>query len=488
MSDSFAALLEGHAPDTPVDAALVREANKETKDSVLIVLDDDPTGTQSVADLPVLTSWEPEDFEWGFSTGKPAIYVMTNSRSLAPDDAKTINEEVVSAAFQATHKFPDLTIRFVSRSDSTLRGHFPLEPYTLADAVQAETGIDVDGIILVPAFAEAGRVTIGGIHYAGSVRDGFTPVGETEFAKDATFGYASSSLAKWIEEKTNGETPASDVIAIDLDTLRTDPKKTVALLRSAQKRQPIICDSVTEDDLRLLALALNEAEASGSNFLYRVGPPFVRARIGQDVHAPLTVEEVDASRHGGATSRGGLIVIGSHVALTTHQLEYLRDDLNPTEYEIDVQKILDEGCCDEHINAIVDQVVTKLTTEHVVVRTSRNLVRGTDGASSLEISRQVSSAVVAVVQGIICRVRPRFVIAKGGITSSDVASKGLGIKHARVIGPMLPGIVSLWSGENEPSRGIPYIVFAGNVGDETSLSAVVRKLSEQMLNTKGDQR
>lgn len=478
MSESLNALLDGYAPDVTVDAATVRAANREAKAPVLIVLDDDPTGTQSVANLPVLMSWEPEDFEWGFSTGKPAIYVMTNSRSLAPDDAKRINEEVVKAAYQATQKFPDLTIRFVSRSDSTLRGHFPLEPYTLADAVQDETGVDVDGIVVIPAFADAGRITIGGVHYAGSTRDGFTPVGETEFAKDATFGYASSNLAQWIEEKTGGQTPASSVIAINLTTLRTDTEKTVEMLRSAQKRQPIICDSVTEDDLRLLALALNEAEASGSTFLYRVGPPFVRARIGQDVHAPLTVEEVNASRHGGDMTRGGLIVIGSHVALTTRQLDYLRDDLSPAEYEIDVQKILDENNRTEHIHSIIDQAVEKLTKEHVIVRTSRKLVRGTDGASSLKISRQVSAAVVAVVQGIIARVRPRFVIAKGGITSSDVASKGLGIKQAQVIGPMLPGIVSLWSGENEPSRGIPYIVFAGNVGDETSLSAVVQKLSQ----------
>ena len=68
-------------------------------------------------------------------------------------------------------------------------------------------------------------------------------------------------------------------------------------------------------------------------------------------------------------------------------------------------------------------------------------------------------------------------IAKGGITSSDVATKGLSIRHATVIGPMLPGIVSLWSGQDGPAQGIPYIVFAGNVGDETSLAEVAEKLT-----------
>ena len=174
---------------------------------------------------------------------------------------------------------------------------------------------------------------------------------------------------------------------------------------------------------------------------------------------------------------GGLIVIGSHVDLTTRQLNYLRDNVELEEYEIDVQKILDDNARDSHIADVINSAISGLDNGHVVVRTSRKLVRGNDGASSLEISRRVSAAVVDVVRGIVGRTTPRFVIAKGGITSSDVASKGLGIRRATVIGPMLPGIVSLWSGQNEPARGIPYIVFAGNVGNETSLAAVVEKLS-----------
>lgn len=478
MSKTLSVLVDGYAAPVSVDAARVRQANEQVAAPVLVVLDDDPTGTQSVSDLPVLTSWEPEDLEWGFKTGKPAIYVMTNSRSLSPENAEKINREVVESAFEAAKKFDNLSISFVSRSDSTLRGHFPLEPNVLADSVKAETGEDVDGIVVIPAFADAGRITVGGIHYAGSEAEGFTPVGETEFAKDATFGFKSSAMAEWIEEKTQGDVRAEDVISIDLTTLRTNHEGVVAKLRSAKNRQPIICDSVTEDDLRLLALALNDAEKAGSTFLYRVGPPFVRARIGQDEHPPLTVEEVNASRKGAETTPGGLVVIGSHVDLTTRQLNYLREDLELQEYEIDVQKILDEDTRDQHVAQIVDNAVSDLQNGHVVVRTSRKLVRGTDGASSLEISRRVSAAVVDVVRGIVAKARPRFVIAKGGITSSDVASKGLQIKQATVIGPMLPGIVSLWSGENEPARGIPYIVFAGNVGDETSLSAVVQKLSK----------
>lgn len=477
MAKTLSELLEGHAQAVSVATQEVRDANSKASSPVLVVLDDDPTGTQSVADLPVLTAWSPEDLEWGFQTGKPAIYVMTNSRSHSAEDAERINVEVVEASFEAAKKFPGLRISFVSRSDSTLRGHFPLEPNVLADSVKKETGSDVDGIVVIPAFADAGRITVDGIHYAGSNETGFTPVGETEFARDATFGFKSSALAEWIAEKTEGAVSPDQVISIDLTTLRTDLDAVVSKLRSAKNRQPIICDSVTEDDLRLLSLALNKAEESGSRFLYRVGPPFVRARIGQDPKAPLTKEEVDQSRQGRTTAKGGLIVIGSHVDLTTRQLNHLRDDLKLSEYEIDVQKILDDETRESHLSEIVKNAISDLENDHVVVRTSRKLVRGADGATSLEISRRVSSAVVDVVRGIVQDITPRFVIAKGGITSSDVASKGLEIRRATVVGPMLPGIVSLWSGENDPARGIPYIVFAGNVGDETSLSEIVKKLS-----------
>ncbi len=173
---------------------------------------------------------------------------------------------------------------------------------------------------------------------------------------------------------------------------------------------------------------------------------------------------------------GGLIVVGSHVSMTTRQLDALRERRTPTELEIDVAQVLGEGR-DAHLDAVVEQAIRGLATGNVVVRTSRTLVTGADAQSSLALSRAVSTAVVEVVQRILAASKPRFVSAKGGITSSDVASRGLGIKRAFVRGPMLPGIVSLWEPMDGPAQGIPYIVFAGNVGGPESLADVVDKLS-----------
>lgn len=476
MTVTLSELLRDHPATVEVTAQEVAEARAAAGErTVYVVLDDDPTGTQSVADLPVLTAWEVADFTWAFGTGKPAVYVMTNSRSLAPRDAERINREVVAAALEAAG---DLPVSFVSRSDSTLRGHFPLEPITIADAITAAGGAPVDGIVIVPAFGDAGRITVDGVHYAGGAQQGYVPVGETEFARDATFGYQASSLAQWVAEKSGGDIPASSVLTIDLTCLRSDHAASVEILRSARNGQVIVPDIVVEDDLRLLSLALIEAEAAGSHFIYRVGPPFPRARIGQAVHAPLTVDEINASRGDVEVARGGLIMIGSHVDLTTRQLADLREHAHPVELEIEVAKVIDAAQRDEHLAAVSAQAAAALHEGNVVVRTSRTLVTGVDGDDSLSISRRVSDAVVEVVQRILAANPPRFVVAKGGITSSDVATRGLGFRHAEVVGPMLPGIVSLWSGQDGPAAGIPYIVFAGNVGDEHSLLAVVDKLTQ----------
>jgi uncharacterized protein YgbK (DUF1537 family) len=476
------------------------EAKSASAPRILVVLDDDPTGTQSVADLPVLTRWEVADLTWAFNhrlngRRQDAVYVLTNTRSLDPAEAAARNEEVVRNALAAAALETDgsgasgsgLRLGFVSRSDSTLRGHYPLEPDTIAAAVAAATGEVTDGVVIVPAFPDAGRVTIGGVHYmrgTGEDAGKLTPVAETEFARDASFGFANSELAKYVEEKSGGRFPADSVIVLDLNIIRAagadgDPhvsaKAIADAIESATDSTPIVADIVTENDLRALALGLEEAERRGKKLLYRVGPPFVRGRIGQEIRAELSGEEAYAGLT--PSDAGGLIVVGSHVGVTTRQLRALVEQHSAARIvEIDVERLLGGGS-EEYLDGIVRTVAEALRSADVILHTSRLLIKTDDAAASLRIARTVSAAVVAVVNRTLKTFPPRFVIAKGGITSSDVAAHGLEIRHAIVRGPMLPGIVSLWEPVDGPAKGIPYIVFAGNVGDDQSLAQVTRKLS-----------
>lgn len=455
-----------------VDPADVAAALNRT----LVVLDDDPTGTQSVADLPVITGWSVDDLAWALFTGAGAVYVMTNSRSLDPADAERVNVEVVTNALAAAERV-GRRVAFVSRSDSTLRGHFPVEPATIADLLE-RAGTRVDGIVLSPAFPDAGRITVHGTHYAGAAATGFVPVGETEFADDKTFGYTASALPAWVEEKTAGAVRADDVIVIDLAALRTDEDAVVAALSAARNRAPIAVDCVEENDLLLLARALQRAEDAGSTFVYRVGPPFVRARIGQLPRAPLTAAEARPADFAPESDAvGGLVVVGSHVGLTGRQVDALRAATATPEIVLDVPSVLDPARRDAHVLAVAERAAETLGDGNAVVRRGGAFVAGRDAEESLDFARRVSAAVVEVVQRIVAARCPRFVIAKGGITSSDVASRGLGMSRALVRGPMLPGIVSLWEPQDGPAAGVPYIVFAGNVGDDDSLARVVTTLN-----------
>ncbi|MDR6414457.1 four-carbon acid sugar kinase family protein [Pseudarthrobacter sulfonivorans] len=500
-------LLAAFPAEVRIPARLVADAvaasSAETP-RMLVVLDDDPTGTQSVADLPVLTRWDVEDFIWAFGQAKPAVYVLTNTRSLDPAEAAARNEEVVRNALAAASGTDSgLRLGFVSRSDSTLRGHYPLEPDVIAATVAEVSGEATDGVVMVPAFPDAGRVTISGVHYTrgtGNDAGKLTPAAETEFAKDASFGYANSELAKYVEEKSKGRFAAGSVIVLDLNIIRAgaasagtaenpdgDPAVSAVIsahaiadaIEPATNSTPIVADIVTENDLRALSLGLEEAERRGKKLLYRVGPPFGRARIGQEIRTELSGAEAYAGNT--PSEAGGLIVVGSHVGVTTRQLKALTEQHSAARIvEIDVEKLLaaeTETAADVYLNQTVDTVVEALRGGDVIVHTSRLLIKTDDAAESLRIARTVSAAVVAVVNRTLKTFPPRFVIAKGGITSSDVAAHGLEIRHAIVRGPMLPGIVSLWEPVDGPAKGIPYIVFAGNVGDDQSLADVTRKLS-----------
>lgn len=481
-------LLAAYPAEVNVPAELV-SAKVAASNRALIVLDDDPTGTQSVAGLPVLTRWDVADFDWVFGHQidgalAKAVYVLTNTRSLDPAEAQARNQEIVVNAL-ASARHAGISVGFVSRSDSTLRGHFPLEPDTIAATLSAENAGSIDGVVIVPAFPDAGRITIGGVHYTRGEHGSLIPVADTEFAKDASFSFSHSSLADYVEEKSHGRIPAARVITLDLPLIRrgtpeAGAKAIADALDPATDSTPIVVDAVTENDLRVLALGLEESERRGKSFIYRVGPPFVRARIGQEIHAPLATEEIfHADRTVPAGSaRGGLIVVGSHVGVTTRQLKALTEAHSSARIvEIDVEKLLsDDGA--SQVSDVVREIARALATGDVIVHTSRLLIKSDDAAASLKIARAVSAAVVDVVNQTLKSTPPRFVIAKGGITSSDVAAHGLEIRHAIVRGPMLPGIVSLWEPVDGPAAGIPYIVFAGNVGDDQSLAAVTRKLSD----------
>jgi uncharacterized protein YgbK (DUF1537 family) len=164
------------------------------------------------------------------------------------------------------------------------------------------------------------------------------------------------------------------------------------------------------------------------------------------------------------------------VPKTTEQLGRLLAGGKIRSFEVSVSKLLDDSLRNGEISAITRGAEAALAAgEDAVIFSSRDLVTGVTPAESLQISEQVSRALVAIVQGL--GTRPRYLVAKGGITSSDVATQGLGIRRATVLGQVLPGVPVWIPGRESRFPGLSYIVFPGNVGGADSLLELINSLS-----------
>jgi len=437
------------------------------------VLDDDPTGVQSVHGVPVLTTWTVDDLRWALTQPSPTFYILTNSRSFPEEEAVALNREIArNLSVAATDSGTDFDV--VSRSDSTLRGHYPAETDALAEALR-EGGRRPDGLIICPAFFEAGRITVDDVHWVR--QDGeLVPAGQTEFAADHSFGYRSSDLKAWVEEKTGGRFDASEVPSVGLADLREGgPERVASILGGLEDGWPVVVNAVSYEDLDVFVLGLLAAEARGKRFLYRTGPSFVRARGGITEPRILGPEDLYRER---PKEGHGLVLVGSYVPTTTRQLEAALALDGVRGVEMSVPRLLEPGSREDELGRVVEEVNGSLASSEVAVYTSRLLVTAGAGLSNFEIGASVSGALVEVMRRVDRSLPLSFVVAKGGITSSDIATKGLEVRRAEVAGPLLPpGIVPVWILPDENDfPGLPYVIFPGNVGGPDSLARAIEVL------------
>ena len=439
-------------------------------DRRLLILDDDPTGSQCVAGIDVAFDLDPAIPVGVLEEPGSACFVLTNTRALDEQEAVALNRRVLAGVLDGG--VPASGLHVVSRSDSTLRGHVIAEPVAIADELAAR-GIDVDAFVLCPAMLEAGRFTEGDVHYA-TVDGEAVEVAETDFARDATFGFTSSDLRAFLEERSGGAVRAADVLSVSLEDIRAGVDRVREILADARDRRWVVVNATEYTDLEVVAEAMALLEAEGRTFVTRCAPSFVRPLVGQQ---GARVVDPDSITIPEGRLDHGLVVVGSHVGLTTTQLRAVQQRGTLAEVEIHVPSVLDERR-EQHLAAVAAQATATLRTSDCVVFTSRDLVRTDDPAESLAIARSVSDAVVEVVRRVRAA-KPAWVVAKGGITSHEVAENGLGIRRARVEGQFWPGQVSLFSAQEAPDEvmGAPYVVFPGNVGGEQALADVVDVLT-----------
>ncbi|YAI81453.1 MAG: four-carbon acid sugar kinase family protein [cyanobacterium endosymbiont of Rhopalodia sterrenbergii] len=431
----------------------------------IIVLDDDPTGSQTVHSCLLLMHWDIDTLRLGLTDTIPIFFVLTNTRALSPNDAATLTKEVCHNLKLAVQAEGVKDFLVVSRSDSTLRGHYPIE----TDVITQELG-GFDAHFLIPAFFEGGRVTRDSIHYLHT--NGVPiPVHETEFAKDSVFGYNHSYLPDYVEEKTNGRIRATEVKRFLLRDIR---QGSVEKLMGLKRNQCAVVDGENQQDLDQFAQDLLTAAALGKRFLL-CSAASILTSLAQLGFQPSAPEEMNKYK---PTINPGVILVGSHVEKTTQQLKQLLKEEDVVGIEIDVKQLRDNPNQRESLAAQTLDKVKVVCQENKtpVIYTSREELTFERTQKRLDFGIEVSGLLTDVVQGLPHNIG--FLISKGGITSHDVLSNGLNLRSVRLLGQVLAGCSMIRTSADHPIfPNLPVVLFPGNVGDHQGLVQVYRRLS-----------
>ena len=430
----------------------------------IIVLDDDPTGSQTVHSCLLLMQWDVETLRDGLRDTVAIFFILTNTRALAPLEAQQITQDVCRNLKKAIALEGITEYLVVSRSDSTLRGHYPIE----TDVIAQELG-EFDAHFLIPAFFEGGRITRDSIHYL-LVNGVPTPVHETEFAQDSVFGYSHSYLPDYVEEKTSGKIKSDQVERFLLDDIRNGTQERLNQLKN---NQCVAVDAETQEDLDKFAQDLLTVAQNGKKFLFRSAASILTSLAGLGKQ-PVPPEKMATYK---PFNNNGVIVVGSHVNKTTQQLKQLLQQPDIVGIEIDVTILRDDLTQREQIieSALtqVRQILAEKKTP--VVYTSRKELSFPDIETRLEFGKQVSAVLMDIVRSL-----PRdigFLISKGGITSNDVLSSALGLKEARLLGQIIAGCSVITTPDNHHLfPNLPVVLFPGNVGDENGLVTAYQRL------------
>lgn len=412
-----------------------------------IVLDDDPTGTQSATGVTVLFDSTADELTEAL-TEVEAVYVQTNSRALPAAQAVALVAKIKSDGEAAAERLGD-QVRFVLRGDSTLRGHVFAE---------SEVFMDDNAVMLfVPAFPDGGRTTRGGVHYV-RVGDLDIPAHESEYADDPVFGFSTGVLADYVAEK-------SDRMAVPVTRAQVQAGELAAILAQAPAGSVILPDAVDASDIAAIAAAVDTTTDIGRRVVVRSAAPLAAALAGVTSAGLLPAPLVDRPER-------VLLVCGSHTLGASAQLEPIAGAWGAPVFVRTAEALEDPVAAglrtaEEVRRSFDQQPVAILAAERDRLAEHNTLVHG----------ERVMSGLTAAVRSLL----PDFgiVVAKGGITSAEVARTGIGATSAFVVGQVLPG-VSVWRMEAHDGRDMLYVVVPGNVGGPDTLTRVLDALNLQL--------
>jgi len=358
---------------------------------------------------------------------------------------------------------------YISRGDSTLRGHGVLEPAILAE----ELG-PFHATFHIPAFLEGGRTTENGIHYLNGI-----PVHTTDFGRDNIFGFSTSDLAKWIEEKSFGKIQAENILHVEIKQLdmafnnEDGFKSLLSFLSKLENNISVVVDAKSPHHLETLARAI-KIVSKEKRFLFRTAASFINSLSGlpPNYRSPADLVSLK-SKNNEFEYKPGLIMVGSHVKLATDQLEVLLSDNSCEGLEIPVSKLADifalEDCQKEilELEAILLSKIDDIfdMKKVPVLYTTREEMKFSSYSKRMNFGLELAEFMAILVGKITNKFG--YIISKGGITTQLLLQKGLNFNQVDLKGQILPGLSIVTS--NSDQYDLPVVTFPGNLGNENTL-------------------
>ena len=436
----------------------------------VVVIDDDPTGSQTVHSCPLLLHWDVEDLREGLRHPSPLLFLLADTRALTEQAAEERNREIAAnlEAALTAEGLPRSDVLLVSRGDSTLRGHGVLEP-----AVLAQCFGPFDATFHVPAFLEGGRTTVNGVHLLRGA-----PVHTTAFARDRLFAYSTSELPGWLEERSRGSIKAGDVVRIsgrELDAAcGSGLPNLIERLRLLGGNAAVVVDAERFAQLSAFAAAVRGLRRE-KRFLFRAAASLVQA-LADPGPQPLDAPGLAALRR--RDDRGcplpGLVMVGSHVPLADQQLALLLKEESCEPIELPVPRIARvlEGPTPDLLMADLEQVWRE-QLQHALVSgvtpvlfSSRGEVRSGREREDRRLSRELSRLMARLASAMAPSLG--YLISKGGTTTQTLLSGGLALRSLHLEGQLLPGL-SLVRPSGGRLQQLPILTFPGNLGDAGTL-------------------
>jgi len=433
-----------------------------------VVIDDDPTGSQTVHDCLLLLKWDCSTLAKGFESKSNLFFILANTRSLSENDAKLTIEEICKNLKKviASQGYEEEII-FISRGDSTLRGHNFLEPSALNSCLGP-----FDATFHIPAFIEGKRLTINGSHFVDK-----TPINQTIFARDVIFGYETSNVKNLLFQKSKSQINIEDIQNLFLSDIEilNDEENNIVLkkLKNLNKNKHIIVDAENYSQLKKFTLAIKKL-IKQKKFLFRTAASFISSISEKKSFSQSEIFFSNLRiRNKEKSFLPGLIIVGSYVELSTIQLNNLLEISNCNPIELDVFeffKITSSENNHEQRNLFKNKFLKEIRFsfekgETPVLFTSRKFM-SFDYSEQFNFYNSLSSFIAELVADL--KYEIGYLISKGGITTNIILSNGLNADYVYLEGQILTGIsVVTYNLKNDEK--LPIVTHPGNIGTEDSL-------------------